>query len=111
MGRVLYDANPAAGPDGRKTGRTIVQRPGQHDADDSWAGDPGRRTEEHVDRGTVAVLVRPARQGDLAVVDDQLLVRAGHQYVSRQQRIALLGLLGRQNAGSLQDVGQCAAGS
>ena len=90
--RVLDEGKPAGVLDGQEAGGAVVQGTGKDYADDPRAVAPGRGAEERVDGGPVPVLPRPPRQPDVAVADEQVLVRPCDVDPSGRDGLAIHGV-------------------
>lgn len=75
--RVLHDRDAAALLDRQQTRRTVLQLPGQHDADDAWAVGGGGGSEQRVDGGPAEILLVAMGQPDAAALHRHVQVGRG----------------------------------
>jgi hypothetical protein len=68
----LHNRNASAPLDHVQPSSSIIERSGQHDADDSRAVGDGCRSEERVNRGAMSVLAWPGDQTDPPWLDEQV---------------------------------------
>ncbi|MGC4121566.1 MAG: hypothetical protein QM765_44715 [Myxococcales bacterium] len=96
--RILHRSCTAAAFDGSQAGAAVIESAGEDHADCSRAGGDGGGAKERVDRGAGAVLVRPASQGDVVVLDHHVMVRRGEIDRAGLDGLALVGQAGLQEA-------------
>jgi hypothetical protein len=106
--RGLHHRPAAQGADRAHARDAIVQRPREDDGHDVAVARQRGAPEQDVHGRTMEVLARPADDPDGPVLHEQVAVRRGHEDPAGRDGLAVLGVLGRQGAGSLEDRRQLA---
>jgi len=96
---ILHQRQPAAALDRDQAGGSVVQRPGEDDADHSRAEGIGCRPEERVDGRPVAVLAGSADHAHMRIVEEEMVVRRRHVDAIGDDGLAVARVLGRKLSG------------
>ena len=103
---VLHDGGAAVSLDDRQTGRAVVPRPGQHDADHARTVRMRGGAEERVDRGAVVVLPWADRHAGGAALHHQVVVGRRDEDVTATQGLPVHRRAARQIARPAEDLGE-----
>ena len=90
--RVLDDRDAAVALDRRQAGGAVLVRAREHDPDRAVAVDLGDRLEEHVDRRPRELDARVDREGEVAVLDEEVVVGRSDVDVARLERLLVARL-------------------
>ena len=74
---ILHNGDATATFDGEESCRSVIQSPRQDDANHPLAISARRAPEKRIDGRSMTILPGPAREGDLAIVEEQVPVRGG----------------------------------